>query len=118
MPSRLYTITIDAHDPYTLAEFWRQALDYQLAIDEPDEVAIEPVGNDAAPALSFAPVPEGKTIKNRVHLDLAPDDQSVEVERLESLGARRVDIGQGTVSWVVMADPEGNEFCVLTPRDD
>jgi predicted enzyme related to lactoylglutathione lyase len=118
MASRLYNITIDAHDPRALAEFWRQALDYQLAFDEPDEVGIEPANNDAATALIFVPVPEDKTIKNRVHLDLAPDDQAAEVERLESLGARRVDIGQSTVSWVVMADPEGNEFCVLTPRDD
>jgi predicted enzyme related to lactoylglutathione lyase len=118
MASRLYNITIDAHDPRALAEFWRQALDYQLAFDEPDEVGIEPAGNDAAPALIFVPVPEGKSVKNRVHLDLAPDDQAAEVERLVSLGARRADIGQGETSWVVMTDPEGNEFCVLTPRDN
>ncbi len=118
MGSRLYNLTIDAHDPRTLAEFWRQALDYRVAFDEPDEVGIEPRDNAAAPALIFVPVSEDKIVKNRVHLDLAPDDQIAEVERLLSLGARRVDIGQSNVSWVVMADPEGNEFCVLTPRDD
>lgn len=116
MASRLYNITVDAHDPAALAEFWRQALDYRLAFSEPDEVGIEP-SDDACPALIFVPVPDEKTVKNRLHLDLAPDDQAAEVERLLALGARRVDIGQREVSWVVMADPEGNEFCVLTPRD-
>jgi predicted enzyme related to lactoylglutathione lyase len=70
----------------------------------------------------FVPVPEGKTVKNRLHIDLAPlagDDQDAEVRRLEALGATRVDVGQDNekVRWVVMADPEGNEFCVLSPRD-
>lgn len=117
MASRLYNVTIDAHDPAALAEFWRQALNYRVAFSEPDEVGIEPP-DDAPPALIFVLVPEEKTVKNRLHLDLAPDDQPAEVERLLALGARRVDIGQGTMSWVVMADPEGNEFCVLTPRDE
>src|ERR1022692_4559440 len=61
-------------------------------------------------------VPEGKSVKDRIHLDLRPGDQAAEVERLISLGARRIDIGQGEVTWVVMADPEANEFCVLRPR--
>ena len=107
-----------ARDPGALAEFWRQALDYRVAYAEPNEVGIEPPGDDAAPALVFVPVPDEKAVKNRVHLDLAPDDQGAEVERLLALGARRIDIGQGEVSWVVMADPEGNEFCVLTPREN
>jgi hypothetical protein len=64
----------------------------------------------------FLEVPKAKAVKNRVHLDLRPDDQAVEVQRLISLGARHVDIGQRDVSWVVLADPEGNEFCVLRPR--
>jgi hypothetical protein len=63
--------------------------------------------------LLFVRVAESKTIKNRLHLDFRPDDRDVEVERLIGLGARRVDIGQGEPSWVVLADPEGNEFCVL-----
>jgi len=119
MSSRLYNITIDARNPAALAEFWRRALDYRVALAQPDEVCIEPPDdpNDARPALVFVPVPEEKAIKNRVHLDLAPDNQATEVKRLLALGARRVDIGQGEVSWVVLADPEGNEFCVLTPRD-
>lgn len=65
-------------------------------------------------------MPESKTLKNRLHLDLAPgpdDDQEAEVRRLEALGAVRVNVGQGDVTWVVLADPEGNEFCVLSPRD-
>src|SRR5689334_11636539 len=114
MSSRLYIINIDAHDPAALAEFWRQVLDYRVAYANPDEVGIEPI-HAACPAIVFALVPDEKVVKNRVHLDLAPDDQAAEVERLLALGARRVYIGQGAVSWVVMADPEGNEFCVLTP---
>ncbi len=68
-----------------------------------------------APALVFVTVPEGKTVKNRLHLDLRPVDCShgAEVERLIGLGARRADVGQGTQPWAVLADPEGNEFCVL-----
>jgi len=67
------------------------------------------------PTIVFVPVPERKSVKNRVHIDVNPIDrtQAEEVERLEALGARRVDVGQGDVGWVVMADPEGNEFCVL-----
>ena len=70
-----------------------------------------------APTLVFVTVPEGKSIKNRLHFDLRPVDGSLEDEarRLVSLGARPADVGQGTVSWVVLADPEGNEFCVLGP---
>jgi hypothetical protein len=117
MSSRLYNITIDARHHRTLAEFWRHALGYVVAVETDDEVAIEPPGLESCPALVFVPVPEDKSVKNRVHLDLAPDDQAAEVARLESLGARRVDVGQGDVTWVVMADPEGNEFCVLSARD-
>ena len=68
-----------------------------------------------APDLIFLKVPEGKTVKNRLHLDLRPADQGAEVARLQALGARQVSIGQGDVSWVVMADPDGNEFDVLQP---
>jgi hypothetical protein len=69
------------------------------------------------PTLVFVAVPEGKTVKNRLHLDVRPIDGShdAEVERLIGLGARRADVGQGRVPWVVVADPEGNEFCVLGP---
>ncbi|MDQ2828955.1 MAG: VOC family protein, partial [Chloroflexota bacterium] len=90
MPSRLYNITIDARDPSALAEFWRRALDYRVALAQPDEVCIEPPDDptDIRPALVFVPVPEEKAGKNRGHLDLAPDDQRAEVERLQALGAR------------------------------
>ncbi|GAA4042358.1 hypothetical protein GCM10022233_09170 [Streptomyces shaanxiensis] len=72
---------------------------------------------DRLPGLIFAPVPEGKTVKNRLHLDFRPEDQDAEVSRLLALGARHVDVGQtGEESWVTLADPEGNEFCVLAPR--
>lgn len=116
MSSRVYFITIDAENPQRLAEFWAASLAYQVAFADADEVGIEPP-DDAGPALLFVPVPESKAGKNRVHLDLAPDDQAAEVDRLLALGATRIDVGQGDVTWVVMADPEGNEFCVLTPRD-
>ena len=118
MASRLYNVTIDARDHAALAAFWCQALGYRVAIATPEETAIEPPDDptDACPALVFVPVLEGKVVKNRLHSDLAPDDQAAEVQRLVALGARRVDIGQGEVPWVVMADPEGTEYCVLTPR--
>ena len=77
---------------------------------------LEPGGD--SPDILFLEVPESKTVKNRVHLDLRPDDQQAEVRRLTELGARQVDIGQGEQSWIVLADPEGNEFCVLRRRRD
>jgi hypothetical protein len=67
----------------------------------------------AGPDWVFLAVPNDKVVKNRIHFDFTPDDQQAEVDRLIGLGARRVDIGQGVPSWVVLADPEGNEFCVL-----
>ncbi len=119
MSSRLYNVTIDARDPGALAEFWRQALGYRVAYTEPNEVGIEPPDDPTAacPALVFVSVPEGKIVKNRLHFDLVPDDRVAEVERLLALGAQRVDIGQREVPWVVLADLEGNEFCVLPSRN-
>jgi predicted enzyme related to lactoylglutathione lyase len=113
---RIDTITIDSRDPKRLAEFWSQALGYKAAYEEGDDVAIEKPDDEHAAAILFQVVPEQKVVKNRVHFDLAPDDQAAEVQRLKKLGAKEVDIGQRDVSWVVMADPEGNEFCVLTAR--
>jgi hypothetical protein len=74
----------------------------------------------SGPVLTFVPVPEPKAVKNRVHPDLNPSgcDQATELERLLALGARRVDVGQGDASWIVLADPEGNEFCLLERRVD
>jgi hypothetical protein len=106
-------IDIDCADPAALASFWAQALDYKNEpSDDPGEAGIVPKDGKGMQLL-FLKVPEGKTIKNRLHLDLRPDDQAAEVERLIGLGAKKVDIGQGDSTWVVLADPEGNEFCVL-----
>jgi Glyoxalase-like domain len=116
MPSRWYTLVLDCADPQKLAEFWAAVLDYKVVYSAPDEVVIAK-DEHAYPELLFGTVPEGKSVKNRLHIDLNPDDQAAEVSRLEALGATRIDIGQGEVSWVVMQDIEGNEFCVLTTRD-
>jgi predicted enzyme related to lactoylglutathione lyase len=98
--------------------FWSQALGWPLVWDQDQETAIQSPAGGTKIAWGGPPV-RPKTAKNRLHFDLAPPadgDQEAEVERLVSLGAKRIDIGQGDVSWVVMADPDGNEFCVLTPR--
>jgi hypothetical protein len=109
-------LNVDAADPVALGRWWTEALGWVVVNDAADEYEIRP-DKDRLPGLLFAPVPEGKTIKNRLHLDLRPDDQEAEVARLLALGARHVDVGQGDdVTWVVLADPEGNEFCVLSSR--
>jgi predicted enzyme related to lactoylglutathione lyase len=98
--------------------FWSQALGWPLVWDQDQETAIR--SPHGGPKISWGGPPlMPKTGKNRLHFDLAPPaggDQQAEVDRLVSLGATRIDIGQGEVSWVVMADPDGHEFCVLTPR--
>lgn len=118
MPVRLHHIVIDAHDLPRLARFWAQALGWRILSEREREVVIGP--DETAPVgMCFMPVPETKTSKNRVHLDLTSeaDDRDAEIERLLQLGARRVDIGQtGNESWIVFADPEGNEFCVVRPK--
>lgn len=111
-------VTVDCHNPLLLAEFWAEMLDWRLGGHGDEEVWIEPKNPDlvVSPDILFIRVPDEKLVKNRLHLDLRPDNQAVEIERALSLGARRVDIGQtGEESWVVMADPEGNEFCILRP---
>ena len=117
MASRFTELSIDCADPRSLADFWCQVLGYQVTEkdDEWVQIAQEP---GVMPTLLFVTVPEGKTVKNRLHIDVSPRDreQDEEVARIEALGARRIDIGQGEVSWVVMADPEDNEFCVLRTR--
>jgi hypothetical protein len=106
---------IDARDPVALGRWWRRALGWVVVNDDPDEFEIRPT-SDRFPGLLFASVPESKTIKNRLHLDFRPDDRDREVERMLALGATRTDVGQGDRSWVVLADPEGNEFCILSSR--
>ncbi|GIF37434.1 hypothetical protein Axi01nite_17450 [Actinoplanes xinjiangensis] len=104
---------VDAADPARLARWWAEALGYVIVNEAPDEVEIRRAP-DQMPGLLFTPVADVKGAKNRLHIDLRPDDQEAEVERLVGMGARSVDIGQGDVPWVVLADPEGNEFCVLS----
>jgi catechol 2,3-dioxygenase-like lactoylglutathione lyase family enzyme len=108
-------LTIDCRDPKALAEFWTTALGWQVVDESEDGVMIAPFA-DPHPGVFpvyFQENPDAKVVKNRWHFDLAPVDQAAEVARLQSLGARHADIGQGDVAWVVMADVEGNEFCVL-----
>jgi hypothetical protein len=118
MSLRWQCVCIDTTDPARLAPFWEAALGWRRTYDTADEVVLEPPEGSpedgVSPDLLFLRVPEDKVTKNRLHIDLRPDDQAAEVARLEGLGARRVSVGQGTdVSWVVLADPDGNELCVL-----
>jgi hypothetical protein len=106
---------VDARDPSALGQWWREALGWVVINDDSDEFEIRPA-EDRLPGLLFVSVPDEKTTKNRLHLDFRPDDRDAEVQRLLALGATRADVGQGEQSWVVLADPEGNEFCVLGSR--
>ncbi len=119
MGIRIQCLCIDTTDPARTASFWEAALGWRRTWAEEDQVCLEPqegsLEEGIAPDLVFLRVPEAKTVKNRLHLDLRPADQSAEIARLEALGARRVSVGQGDVGWVVMADPDGNEFDVLQP---
>jgi len=116
-------LTIDSADPLALARWWSEALGWQLVwdpADGEDEVEIAAPDGSSTPWL-FLRVGEAKTGKNRLHADLRPpngSDQATELERLLALGATRVDIGQGDVPWHVLADPEGNEFCLLRSTPD
>ena len=121
MALRMQCVCIDAEDPRPVAAFWEGALGWRRTFEDDDEIALEPPAGSplegVVPDLLVIRVPEPKTAKNRLHIDLNPDDQDAEVERLLALGATRIDIGQGPeVTWVVLADPEGNEFCVLRSR--
>ncbi len=115
MPLRIAQLAIAATNPTALADFWCQVLGWAVLEEDEGVVSIGP--SDGGPGIDLLPVPEAKTVQNRLHLDLRADNstQDAEVARLLGLGARRVDIGQGPdVSWVVLGDPEGNEFCVLS----
>ena len=110
----LHHIVIDAHDLPAQARFWAQVLNWRILSEREREVVIG-VDENAPVGICFMPVTDNKTVKNRLHLDLTPgpDGRDAEVDRILALGARRVGIGQiGTESWTVLADPEGNEFCV------
>ena len=115
---KIQCITIDSEDLQLVSNFWSEVLGWRITHTSEDEVVIEPpIGSpleNIAPDLLFIKVPNGKKTKNRMHFDLRPDDQLTEVARVEHLGATKVDIGQGDeVPWIVMSDPEGNEFCIL-----
>jgi hypothetical protein len=111
-------LVIDALDPEPIARWWAEVLDYEVLDVEEGVVEIKgPPGS--GPSVTFAKVPERKTVKNRLHIDVnATDrDQEAELERLLALGATHADVGQGDdVSWVVLVDPDGNEFCLLQSR--
>jgi predicted enzyme related to lactoylglutathione lyase len=119
MDIRIQCLCVDSVEPRKIASFWEAALGWRLTSeDSTDEVVLEPPKGSpedgVAPDILFLKVPEDKAVKNRLHLDLRPKDQAAEVARLEALGARRVYVGQSAESsWVVLADPDGNEFCVL-----
>ncbi|MBA3287894.1 MAG: VOC family protein [Acidimicrobiia bacterium] len=119
MSVSLHHIVIDAVDLPGLARFWAEVLGWHVLSEREREVVIGPDEN-APVGICFMPAGEQhKTVKNRVHLDLNPSaqDREAEIERIMALGARRVDIGQtGTESWTVLADPEGNEFCILRAK--
>ncbi|HZO66036.1 MAG TPA: VOC family protein [Kribbellaceae bacterium] len=120
MTIRVQCISIDSHDPDAQATFWAEVLGWRRTYEDADEIALEPPEGSpedgVVPDILFLRVPDDKKVKNRLHLDLRPDDQEAEVARIEALGGKRVYVGQSDdVSWVVLADPEGNEFCVLRP---
>ncbi|WP_068264184.1 VOC family protein [Janibacter limosus] len=133
MALHLYQLSIDAHDHAALARWWADALGWRVDFEDEHECNVVPPEHTEDPiddtatwltgrtSLVFVPVPEGKTIKNRLHIDLAPhidQDRDAEIEALLAKGATRVDVGQTPdVTWTVLADPEGNEFCVLSSRD-
>ncbi|MEU6673713.1 VOC family protein [Streptomyces sp. NPDC046925] len=118
MPVSLHHIVIDAHDLPALARFWAEALGWRILSEREREVVIGPEVN-APVGICFMPVTDRKAVKNRLHFDLtAPaEERDAEIERLLALGARRAEVGQsGEESWTVLADPEGNEFCVVRPK--
>lgn len=122
VPVSLHHVVIDAHDLSGLARFWSQVLGWPILSEREREVIIGPA-DDAPVGICFMPSPDDKVVKNRVHIDLnpgpdtGPSERQAEIERLVALGARPVDVGQrGDETWTVLADPEGNEFCVVRPK--
>ncbi|HZP30512.1 MAG TPA: VOC family protein [Acidimicrobiia bacterium] len=122
MASVFRELVIDSNDPARLAAFWSDVLGWTAVADEDGDFWMSSSGapDDPGPVLVFVAVPEPKAVKNRIHIDLNPSgcDQDAELQRLLALGAQPADVGQGEQSWVVLADPEGNEFCLLARRID
>ena len=110
-------VIVDAADPAALGRWWATALDWVVVNEDPEEYEIRPTP-DRVPGLLFVRVSEPKTLKNRLHLDFRPSDRDAAVAHFLELGATRVDVGQGDQTWVVLSDPEGNEFCVLSSRSN
>lgn len=116
MPLRWFSVVVDCENPERLAEFWCQVLGYEVVFRTEDIVDIAKDA-DTFPGIEFIRVDRHERRKSTLHIDLNPEDQAAEVERLLALGAERIDVGQGTdAAWVVLADPEGNAFCVLAPQ--
>jgi hypothetical protein len=119
--SRLVNVVVDAADPAALAGWWQQALSWRVGYADDDEIDVVPPEGEPGLELVFVHAPATREVPNRVHLDLdssSPADQRDSVEFLLDLGATRIDVGQGEAPWVVLADPEGNRFCVLDPRPE
>lgn len=116
MPLVIDCVLIDCVDLDAMTTFWCEALGLEHVRNGPSGGHLLVATDGSGRRLGLLPARGDKAVKNRVHFDLRPDDQHAEVERLERLGARRIDIGQTETTWVVMADPEGNEFCVLRSR--
>jgi predicted enzyme related to lactoylglutathione lyase len=123
MTLRLVQMAMNARDDSAVGRFWAQALGWGVSSEEPGVTSVEPVGfaypDPVAVCIDVIAVPEPKTVKNRVHVDLATTSAAHQADlaaRLQALGATPADVGQGHVPWTVLADPEGNEFCVLEPR--
>jgi predicted enzyme related to lactoylglutathione lyase len=109
-------VVVDSDDPRSLGRWWAGLLGWEVVNDDADEFEVRPSA-DQLPGLLFVRVSDAKVGKNRLHLDFRPDDQQAEVHRFVEAGATPVDVGQEDVPWVVLADPEGNEFCILSaPR--
>jgi catechol 2,3-dioxygenase-like lactoylglutathione lyase family enzyme len=107
---------VDCRDPEALAAFWCAALGYRVIFRDAREVVIAR-GTDSTPRLVFVRAPGRKRGRNRLHLDLDPDDRDAEAGRLQELGATKIGVRQPTgATWVVLADPEGNEFCLRDPQ--
>lgn len=116
VPSRIAALAIDASEPKVVADFWCEVLGWRVIDESAGGVSIAPPDR-VWPTIDVFPVPEQKVVKNRLHLDLRADGVSTdtELQRLLRLGAHPVDVGQAAdASWVVLADPEGNEFCLLS----
>ncbi|MEU8224606.1 VOC family protein [Kribbella sp. NPDC048915] len=110
-------VVVHSLDPVALGQWWVEALGWVVVYTSDDEYEIRPAP-DRGPSIDFVRINETKLAKSRLHLDFRPDDQAAEVARLVEHGAQRVDIGQGDQPWTVLADPEGNEFCILAARTE